>query len=133
MRAEQELRILRMEYDCIQAENTRLRKIAQERNRHAKRVALAYRDALQLALWMQGGILASRRYAALHRMSQRRWQNAIGLLRVARVVVGHRRWATCDILTIEPRLCNARQYAIDNPAAYHARLNRHAQTVTRAC
>lgn len=126
MTPEQELRILRMEYDCIQAENTRLRKIANERNRHVKRVALAYRDALQLALWQQGGIQASRRYAKLHSMSQRRWQNAIGLLRVARVVVGCRCWSTSNMSAIEPRLCNARQYAIEHPFAYHARLNRHA-------
>lgn len=130
MRADQELRNLQIEFARIQSENTRLRKRVHERNRHTKRIDQAYSDAILLAVWRQGGVQASRRLAALHKMSQRRWQNAIGLLRMARIVVGHRRWSTCDLVDIEPRLCKARQYAIDSPAAYHARLNRHAQTVT---
>ena len=110
----------------LRAENTALRKKLGETNRHARRVARAYQDALLLATWRAAHIFPSRSYAAHHRMSQRRWQNAIGLLRLARVIEGHRRWVTTDLALVEARLSVARQRAIDTPAAFKARLNGHA-------
>lgn len=110
----------------LKAENTALRKKLKETNRHARRVARAYQDALLLATWRAAHIPPSRSYAAHHRISQRRWQNAIGLLRLARVIEGRSRWITTDLTLVEQRLAVARQRATEQPAAYKMRLNGHA-------
>ena len=110
----------------LKAENTALRKRLGEKSRHARRVARAYQDALLLATWRAAHIPPSRSYAAHHKISQRRWENAIGLLRLARVITGHRRWVTTDLSLVEARLSVARQRAIDSPDTFKARLNGHA-------
>ena len=116
---EQEIRELR-------AENAQLRKRLGETNRHARRVARAYQDALLLATWRAAHIPPSRSYARHHKISQRRWQNAVGLLRLARVIEGRSRWITTDLTLVEQRLAVARQRATEQPAAYKMRLNGHA-------
>lgn len=110
----------------LKAENTALRKKLGETNRHARRVARAYQDALLLATWRAAHIFPSRSHAAHHKISQRRWQNAIGLLRLARVIEGRSRWVTTDLALVEARLAVARQRATEQPAAYKMRLNNHA-------
>ena len=122
----QQNRYLTQEIRELRAENTALRKKLGETNRHARRVARAYQDALLLATWRAAHIAPSRSYAAHHKMSQRRWQNAIGLLRLARVITGHRRWVTTDLSLVEARLAVARQRAIETPDTFKARLNGHA-------
>ena len=72
-------------------EVTQLRKKLGERGRHAGRVRLAYSDGLLLAQWRSAGIMPSRDFARRHGMTQRRWQNAVGLLRMARVITDYRR------------------------------------------
>ena len=119
-------RYLAQEIKELKSENAQLRKRLRETNRHARRVEQAYRDALLLATWRAAHIFPSRSYARHHKISQRRWQNAIGLLRLARVIEGHRRWVTTDLALVEARLSVARQRAIDTPAAFKARLNGHA-------
>lgn len=58
--------------------------------RHQNRVEEAYKDALMLAAWRANGIIPSRRYASLYGISQNRFENAVGLLRLARIVVRRR-------------------------------------------
>lgn len=118
--AEQTIRELRYE-------NTQLRKKLGETSRHAARVRLAYKDALLLAQWRAVGIMPSRTYARRHDITQRRWQNAIALLRMARVITDYRRWAITDLASIEQRLDVAKARAITQPESYRARLNRHAK------
>lgn len=122
----QQNRYLTQEVRELRAENAQLRKRLGETNRHARRVARAYQDALLLATWRAAHIPPSRSYAAHHKISQRRWQNAIGLLRLARVIEGRSRWVTTDLALVEARLAVARQRATEQPAAYKMRLNGHA-------
>jgi len=117
---------LQLEIAELKAENTRLRKKLKENSRHARRVEKAYQDALLLASFAQVRIYPSRSYCLYkEQMPQRRWQNAIALLRLARVINGSRKWSVTDLATIGLRLETARQRAIEQPEAYRARLPRH--------
>lgn len=127
MRPEQELVLLSLELDKVKHENARLRKKVREKSRHSKRVKKAYDDALLLATMRAGRIFPSRDYAREElKMGQRRWQNAMGLLRMARIVDGPRRWITTDLPTITERLDRTMERAKAEPEAYRMRLNRHA-------
>ena len=97
------------------------------RKRHKTRIETAYQDALMFALWRSQGIVPSRRYALIYGITQNRFENAVGLLRMARIIVSHRTWTTDDPVTIKPRLKNAKEYALEVPEAYHARLSTHAK------
>lgn len=110
----------------LRAEVARLRKRVGETGRHARRVEQAYKDAVLLASWRAVHIFPSRSYAAYHQISQRRWQNAIALLKLARVLDG-RRWLLTDAATIEQCLDCARKRAIEQPESYKMRLNRHGR------
>ena len=131
MTPEQQLRYLELENAQVKRDAAALRKKLSEFSAHTRRVERAYTDALLLATWCAGGIAPSRRFAARHQMSQRRWQNAHGLLRMSRVLDRHRHWSTTDLALIEQRLGRARQQAIETPAAFTARLNRHARNEKR--
>src|SRR5687767_5351691 len=109
MNAEQQVKYLELEVQKLKAERARLAKALQETSRHGRRVQRAYEDALLLAMWHCSGIIPSRRYARLHKFTQNRWENATGLLRMARIIVGHRRWVQTDLSTIEDRLGQAKQ------------------------
>ncbi len=128
MNLEQQVKYLELEVRKLQAERARLSKALQETSRHGRRVQRAYEDALLLAMWRSSGIIPSRRYAKLHRFTQNRWQNAQALLRMARVIQGHRRWATDNLAVIEKRLETAKQTALASREAFFARLNRHGQS-----
>ena len=97
------------------------------RKRHSTRIETAYQDALMLALWRSQGIIPSRRYALIYGITQNRFENAVGLLRMARIIVNHRTWTTDDLAIVKARLKNAKEYALEVPEAYHARLSTHAQ------
>ena len=97
------------------------------RKRHTTRIETAYQDALTLTVWHCQGIIPSRRYALIYGITQNRFENAIGLLRMARIVVRSRTWTTDDLTTIKHRLKRAKEYAIEVPEAYHARLTEHAR------
>lgn len=92
------------------------------RKRHKIRIETAYQDALMFALWRSQGIVPSRRYALIYGITQNRYENATGLLRMARVIIKHRTWTTDDLTVIKARLKTAQEYALEVPAAYHARL-----------
>lgn len=128
MQTEQKLRLAETELKKLQQENTRLRKRAQENSRHTRRVDKAYHDALLLAQLHVGYTPTSRSFVArTASMSQRRWQNALALLKMARLHSG-RQWLHHDLLTIESRLDVAKDKAVSMPDAYFARLNRHGKT-----
>jgi hypothetical protein len=132
MDREQFIRLLDVENHQLRDEVARLSKLARERSYHARRVRLALDDALLLATWLvavfwAAGIIPSRRYARVKGITQNRWQNALALLRMARVAVGHRRWATDSLADIERRLVAARDRAIENPDSFWARLPRHGR------
>jgi uncharacterized protein len=127
MTPDQRIRQLEFENTQIKHEAAQLRKKLSECNSHVRRLERAYEDALQLAAWAAGGVPPSRRYAGKHEISHRQWQNANALLRMARVIVGNRRWATTDLALVEQRLEKARQLATDHPDAWRSRLNRHAR------
>ncbi len=127
MQSETKLRLAETELKKLQQENARLRKRLQENSRHARRIDRAYHDALLLAQLHVGYTPTSRGFAAqAANMSQRRWQNALALLKMARVHSG-RAWIHHDLLTVESRLESAKDKAIAVPEAYFARLNRHGK------
>lgn len=96
--------------------------------RHQTRIETAYTDALMLAMWRANGIIPSRRYAAIYGMTQNRFENAIGLLRMARIIERHRTWATDDLAAIKARLKRAKEHALEVPDAFFARLTDHAKS-----
>lgn len=127
MNAEQQLKLIQIELRQCREENTRLRKKLGENTRHYRRVEKAYRDALILAELHVGYVGTTRRTAGdLVEMTQRRWQNALALLKMARCHDG-RRWTAHDLLTIETRLQRAFTSAIETPESYKSRLPLHGR------
>lgn len=121
----QVIRLLELENHELRQTLGRLRNTLAERDSHARRIRQAHTDALLLALWAAAGIPTSRRYAKRRNITETRWENAIALLRLARVLTGNRRWVTRDAAIIEARLERAEQTAIETPVAYRARHMRY--------
>lgn len=118
---------LMVENDDLRAENAQLRKRLHENARTTKRIEQAYKDAMLLSHWKTTFVHPGRDYAArVGGMSQRRWQNAIGLLKLARVVVRRRHWTTDEVAVVEVRLSKAKAVALADPQRFFLRLNRHA-------
>jgi len=126
MNDQQQLRYLELENAKLRAEAALLRKKLGENARHTKRINQAYEDALLLAMWKVSGFHPSREYAAQHDITQNRWENAVALLKLARIIVRHRHWAIKNLTVIEQRLATARQKAIETPELFFMRLNAHA-------
>lgn len=122
MNIEQELAYCKLALAEALAENAALRKKLNENSRHARRVRQSYQDALLLSIWRTGGIIPSRRFAEKHGITRRRWQNAIAILRIARVVVRERAWDVVDAVIIQARLDKAVETAVDVPGAFHSRV-----------
>jgi hypothetical protein len=95
--------------------------------RHKERINQAQKDAMMLAVWKAQGIIPSRRYAAIYGMSQNRFENAVALLKLARIIVNHRTWASEDLSVIKFQLSNATRKALEDPALYYLRLSNHAK------
>ena len=127
MTPEQQVKYLMLEINRLKDEGNQLRKKLHLSSRHARRVMQAYQDAVLLGVWRVAGASASRSYAKKYGMSQNRWEAAMALLRMARIVTRHRTWNTTDASTIDVMLEKARDRAIDQPFVFKARLNRHAQ------
>jgi hypothetical protein len=111
----------------LMQENTRLRKALSANHRHRRRIERAYEDALLLASWRAAGIIPSRRYANRFGVTQFRYENAFGLLKLARIIQGNRRWVTDDLETISKKLEIARNRALEDPDVFFLRLNKHSQ------
>ncbi|HXF62868.1 MAG TPA: hypothetical protein VNK95_14685 [Caldilineaceae bacterium] len=116
---------LELEIARLREENARLRKALRINGRHARRIQRAYDGALQLALWHVSFLPTTRGFAMAQGMTQRQWENAQALLRLARLVDQAGRWQVHDLPTIEARLERAAQAANAAPDAYFARGNRH--------
>lgn len=107
------------------AEIAKLRRRLNESGAHGKRLDRAYSDALLLASLHVGFQPTSRRAALeLVAISRNRHQNAVALLRLARVHDGAE-FLHHDLATIEERLTAAKDVALTTPEAYRARLPRH--------
>lgn len=117
----QELEILR-----LREENTRLRKALRINGRHARRIQRAYDSALLLATWHVGFLDTDREFAKSMGVSQRTWENAMALLKLARVV-NKKRWKVHDIPTVERALQRAQDRALETPEAYFAWCNKHGR------
>jgi hypothetical protein len=125
MTSEQQLRLLEVELAKAKAEATQLRKRLSENTRHQKRIERAYEDALLMAFWQSVGIKPSRRFAARYEITQDRWQNALALLRMARIIQGRSRWPEMPMETVEKWLALARDKAIADPGLFFLRHTRH--------
>jgi hypothetical protein len=127
MNAEQQIRYLQIELEKARQEASRLRKRLGENGKHARRIDRAYEDALLLATFYAAGIIPSRRYARLKGLTQNRWENATTLLKLARIIVRYRHWVTADLEVIEKRLAQAREKALETPALFFLRANKHVR------
>src|SRR5689334_17842582 len=103
----QKVEYLEVDILKLKKENTALRKALRENSKHARRVEKAYDDALLLISWHVAGIIPSRRYARLYNITQHRYENAYGLLKLARVIHRRRTWAREDLATMERKLAKA--------------------------
>jgi len=127
MTPEQQIKYLLLEINRLKDEGTQLRKKLHLSSRHARRVMQAYQDAVLLSVWRVAGASASRSYAKKYGVSQNRWEAAMALLRMARIVTRHRTWNTTNATVIDEMLEKARERAIEQPFVFKARLNKHAQ------
>ena len=124
-RLTQKVKLLEIELAKARQEAALLRKRLGEHSRHQKRVEKAYEDALLLAFWRSVGIKPARRFAARYEMSQDRWQNALALLRLARIVQGRSRWPEIEMEVVERRLSSARDKALADPELFFLRHPRY--------
>lgn len=117
---------LQLEIDRLKYENAKLRKALKVNGRHARRLQRAYDTALLLATWHVAHLPVSRAFARSHGVGQRSWENAIALLRLARVV--HRQtWRMHDIATIERALARAQERANAAPEVYFLHVAKHGR------
>ena len=122
---EQQVRVPESQLRVANAEIAKLRRRIGEKGAHGKRLDQAYADALLLAELHLGFVATSRRSAAeCADISRNRHQNAVALLRLAKVHNG-RQFLRHDFATIEERLTKAKDLALDNPDAYRVRLPKH--------
>lgn len=109
------------------AEIATLRRKLGENGRYGRRLDAAYTDALLLAGFHVAYLPTTRAFAYTHAgITHCRWENAIALLRFARII-NQRVWRAHDLVTIEAGLAKAKAKAAELPEAFRARLPRHAR------
>lgn len=118
-------KLLKLEVLELKEENARLRKALRENGRHAKRILRAHKTAMQLAVLHIGFQPTNRKHAKQRGISQRQWQNAVALLRLARVCDGSGRWKIHDLPSISNRLDDAVIAANAAPEAYFSKGPQH--------
>jgi hypothetical protein len=116
---------LLIEIKRLQSENAKLRAALKINGMHARRISRAHDAALLLATWHLAYLPTTREFALAHQMSQRTWQNAMALLKLAHVVDQVGRWLCHDLPSISARLDDAVIAANSAPEAYFARGNNH--------
>jgi hypothetical protein len=116
-----------LEVQRLRDENNRLRSALRQNSRHSQRIRRAQDNALLLATWHCGFLPTDRTACMARGMSQRQWENAVALLRLARIYDG-RRWQAHDLAIIGPALERAADRAVATPEAFFARGNRHMRT-----
>jgi hypothetical protein len=112
----------------LQTENRKLRAALRINGRHARRVQRAHDVALLLGQWHLAHLPTCREFAREHGIAQRQWQNAMALLKLARVVDQAGRWHVHDLPSISAKLDNAAVAANAAPEAYFARGPRSMRT-----
>ncbi|TXH48155.1 MAG: hypothetical protein E6Q97_25465 [Desulfurellales bacterium] len=122
MTPEQRIQFLDLALRKAREENARLRKAVKENGHHARRVERAYDDALLLAALHVAYQPTNRDKVQL---SKRRWTNAMGLLKLARVY-NCRAFVAHSLAEIESALERAKRIALENPTSYRVRLPKHA-------
>jgi hypothetical protein len=121
--ADQRLDLLDLALRRVKEENARLRKAIKENGHHARRIERAHDDALLLAALHIAYQPVTR--DRVIQLSKRRWTNAMGLLKLARVY-NCRDFVAHSLAEIETALERAKRIALENPTSYHARLPKHA-------
>jgi hypothetical protein len=122
---EQRIRYLEIELGKAKTEATKLRKTLKENSRQARIIDKAYEDALLLVFWRSIAIRPSRRFAATYGITQPRWEHAIALLRLARLIQGKGRWSTVAATVMEQKLAKARDKALEDHELFFLRHTRH--------
>lgn len=119
---------LELEIRRLRAETAQLRHRLGERNRHARRVQRAAEDARLLLLFRAGGCPTSLGHASQQAgMSRRRWEAAIALLRMARLLDYDWSWSLGSDADNETALSRAAGRAIANRSSFLMRLAKHGQ------
>lgn len=132
MTPEQTATALQLEVKRLAADNAELRRKLEERNRHRQRVLQAATDARLLLLWRSGGTSTSAATAnRLAGMSRRRWQNAVALLRMARLVDFAWKWDERAPDAAERAVVRATERAIASRDSFLMRLPKHGRPGTR--
>jgi len=120
------VRALELELDATKRNLSDARRKLKEKGRHADRIRQAHVDSLIMASHHAAYLNTTRRAAAeLGAITQRRWEGAMGLMRLANVHNGDK-WLIHDLAEITSRLEKAAQTALDCPSAYWSRLSKHA-------
>ena len=122
-----QVRILELELAKVKAEAAQLRKKLGENGRHPKRVQNAKEDAILLATIKIAGVHPSRRLAVTLGMSESRWNNAVALLKLARVITRSYHWEVSDLPTIERQLTTAEEKAKRDVNLFFLRHCRHGE------
>jgi hypothetical protein len=122
---EQRIKYLEIELTKAKTEATKLRKALGENSRYARMVDRAYEDALLMVFWRSIAIRPSRRFAMTYGFTQPRWEHALALLRMARIITGRGRWAALDMPTMERKLAAARDKALEDRQLFFLRHTRH--------
>jgi hypothetical protein len=116
---------LELELLRLREENRKLRAALRINGRHARRIRRAHDCALLLAQWHLAYLPTNRQFAMQNGMPQRQWQNAMALLKLARVCDQRGRWRYHDLPSIAARLDDGVVAANAAPEAFFARGNRH--------
>ncbi len=116
---------LLLEINRLQSENKKMRAALKINGRHARRIQRAYDAAMLLALWHLSFLPTTREFAAQHGMGQRPWQNAMALLKLAKVCDQRGKWRYHDLATIEARLGDGVIAANAAPEAYFSKGSTH--------
>jgi len=119
-----EISALRVEVERLRAENAKLHRNAKRQASFIAKVERAHADALLFLSLRVGGITPSREYAATLGIGRRRWQWAMALLKLAKLV-NH---DPTDPAVVE-RLESAKGEALANQLALKVRLTRHGRDI----
>lgn len=108
----------------LDKENQQLRRRLRLSSRHARRVQRAFEDAHLLATLHVAYLPTERAHALRRGLTKRRWELAIGLLRMARVHNGTS-WDSHSPDVIARRLEKALEKALDDPRMYRLYLPKY--------
>jgi hypothetical protein len=124
MDPQEKIRLLQIELAKVRQEANQLRKRLSINGYHERRIQQAAEDALLLAMVRIAGVHPSRRLMVSLGIPEGRFEHALALLRLARIVTRQRHWATTDMAVVESRIETARQRALKDPEVFFWRHTR---------